>query len=310
MPATLHDLARACLCNVSTVSRALRDDPRISPEMRAKVAAAAAELGYRPNLAARALVTGRSGTVWFLLGELSSPVNHQPAEAAARLCRDHGLDLLVATHHGDRTAHRRLLERLRQGVAEGALIAASELDQESAELRELAASGFPLVFIDRHLPDLEAPAATTDHAGAVTALVALLAERGFATVVGLHQPGRNSVDHARTQALEAACRTQGLRLLPPQAPLDERTAVMASGAFQVVDWLAASPGRQPAAIAIHDRWPGQPPAGCLVLELEQDFAAMAAAAWRLLTARLGGAPPSSAVMQVPHRAVHIIPPRS
>jgi DNA-binding LacI/PurR family transcriptional regulator len=308
VPATLHDLARACSCNVSTVSRALRDDARISPEMRAKVAAAAAALGYRPNLAARALVTGRSGTVWFLLGELSSPVNHQPAEAAARLCRDHGLDLLVATHHGDRASHRRLLERLRQGVAEGALIAANELDQESAELRELAASGFPLVFIDRHLPDLTVPAATTDHAGAVAALVALLAERGFNAVVGLHQPGRNSVDLARAQALEAVCHQRGLRLLPPEAPLDERTAVMASGAFQVVDWLAAAP-RRPAAIAIHDRWQGQPPAGCLVLELEQDFAAMAAAAWRLLTARLGGAPPSAAVMRVPHRAVHILPPR-
>jgi DNA-binding LacI/PurR family transcriptional regulator len=307
VPATLHDVARACSCNVSTVSRALRDDERISRETGAKVVAAAAELGYRPNLAARALVTGRSGTVWFLLGELSSPVNHQPAEAAARLCRDHGLDLLVATHHGDRAAHRRLLERLRQGVAEGALIAASALDQESAELRTLAASGFPLVFIDRHLPDLAVPAATTDHASAVAALVALLVERSFTAVVGLHDPGRNSVDLARAQALEAACRTQGLRLLPPQAPLDDRTAVMASGAFQVVDWLAAAPGRRPAAIAIHDRWPGQLPAGCVVLELEQDFAAMAAAAWRLLTARLGGAPPSAAVMRVPHRAIHAFP---
>lgn len=95
MAATLHDLAAACACNVSTVSRALHDDARISAEMRAKVHAAAARLGYRPNLAARTLVTGRSGTVWFLLAGLASPTDHLPAEAAARLCRDHGLDLLV-----------------------------------------------------------------------------------------------------------------------------------------------------------------------------------------------------------------------
>lgn len=42
-----------------------RVDVQIAPETRARVLAAAEELGYHPNLAARALVTGRTGLVGF-----------------------------------------------------------------------------------------------------------------------------------------------------------------------------------------------------------------------------------------------------
>ena len=46
-----------------TVSRVINDDSRVRPETRARVVAALQELGYQPNNAARALVTGRSQTI-------------------------------------------------------------------------------------------------------------------------------------------------------------------------------------------------------------------------------------------------------
>ena len=46
-----------------TVSRVINDDLRVRPETRARVVAALQELGYQPNNAARALVTGRSQTI-------------------------------------------------------------------------------------------------------------------------------------------------------------------------------------------------------------------------------------------------------
>ena len=54
---TLSDLAKQLRLNKSSVSLALRDSPRISPETRARVRAAASRLGYRPNLAARQLAS-------------------------------------------------------------------------------------------------------------------------------------------------------------------------------------------------------------------------------------------------------------
>jgi DNA-binding LacI/PurR family transcriptional regulator len=48
-PITTRDVAEAAGVNQSTVSRALRNDPKIRPEVRAKIRKCADKLGYRPN---------------------------------------------------------------------------------------------------------------------------------------------------------------------------------------------------------------------------------------------------------------------
>jgi len=65
----------AALANISrsTVSRALSGDPRISEDTRARVHAAAAELGYQPNLIARGLKNQRTGIVGVVVTDLDNP---------------------------------------------------------------------------------------------------------------------------------------------------------------------------------------------------------------------------------------------
>lgn len=68
---TLQDVARAAGVNVSTVSDALKGTGRVSEATREKVRQIAAETHYVPNLAARALVTGRTGTIAVVCGDLN-----------------------------------------------------------------------------------------------------------------------------------------------------------------------------------------------------------------------------------------------
>jgi DNA-binding LacI/PurR family transcriptional regulator len=58
--AVAHDVARAAGVSQKTVSRVVNRDPNVSPATRLRVEAAITALGYRPNAAARALVTQRS----------------------------------------------------------------------------------------------------------------------------------------------------------------------------------------------------------------------------------------------------------
>ncbi|NNH08951.1 LacI family DNA-binding transcriptional regulator [Cellulomonas fimi] len=60
------DVARAAGVSQKTVSRVINGDPHVRPEVRERVRAAAAQLGYRPNRAARQLVSGRSRTIGVL----------------------------------------------------------------------------------------------------------------------------------------------------------------------------------------------------------------------------------------------------
>ena len=57
------DVARLAGVSQKTVSRVLNDEPYVSPDVRRRVLAAAEELGYRRNNAARALASGRTHTI-------------------------------------------------------------------------------------------------------------------------------------------------------------------------------------------------------------------------------------------------------
>jgi LacI family transcriptional regulator len=67
--ATLKTISEATGFALTTVSRALKNEPEISAETRSKVQAVAAELGYRPDRAARGLRTGRTFVVGLILDQ-------------------------------------------------------------------------------------------------------------------------------------------------------------------------------------------------------------------------------------------------
>jgi LacI family transcriptional regulator len=67
--ATLKTISEATGFALTTVSRALKNEPDIGAETRAKVQAVAAKLGYRPDRAAQGLRTGRTLVVGLILDE-------------------------------------------------------------------------------------------------------------------------------------------------------------------------------------------------------------------------------------------------
>lgn len=140
------DVARLAGVSHQTVSRVLNEHPSVRPETRARVLEAIATLGYRPNTAARALVTRRSQTI----GVVSTGSAHYgpsstllAVEEAARLA---GYFVSVATvrDFGSQTLDRALEHFLGQGV-EGIVIIAAEMSLARAAGR--LASQLPVVMV-------------------------------------------------------------------------------------------------------------------------------------------------------------------
>src|SRR5207244_9564060 len=73
MPVTIHDVARRAQVSPSTVSRALSASHLVRGTTRERVLAAAKELGYQPNPAARSLITGRTGNIGIVVPDLNNP---------------------------------------------------------------------------------------------------------------------------------------------------------------------------------------------------------------------------------------------
>jgi len=79
------DVAQAAGVSQTTVSRVLNDEPHVKDEVRERVLAAARELGYRPNGAARALLSGRTRRIGVVA--LGSPL-HGPASLVLGIERE------------------------------------------------------------------------------------------------------------------------------------------------------------------------------------------------------------------------------
>ncbi|HEV2457005.1 MAG TPA: LacI family DNA-binding transcriptional regulator, partial [Ktedonobacterales bacterium] len=75
MSATLKEIGRLAGVHPSTVARVLNGDPkhRVSPPVRQRIMALAAEHGYQPNRLARSLRTKRSAVVGTLIPDITNP---------------------------------------------------------------------------------------------------------------------------------------------------------------------------------------------------------------------------------------------
>lgn len=90
--ATLDDVAKAAGMSRAQVSRALRGDPGVRAETRTRIDAIAAQMDYRPNLAARSLVSSRSSIVGLVIGDLNNPFHIQLAQAVEKQLVTRGFD--------------------------------------------------------------------------------------------------------------------------------------------------------------------------------------------------------------------------
>jgi LacI family transcriptional regulator len=89
-PVTMSDVARRAGVHAATVSRALRDDPRITPTQRKKIRRLAEELGYRTNPLVAALMSARRSGQLPAYQATFAYVTKYPANQAAKFIRDYG----------------------------------------------------------------------------------------------------------------------------------------------------------------------------------------------------------------------------
>jgi DNA-binding LacI/PurR family transcriptional regulator len=308
----MADVAMAAGVSHMTVSRVLNGTARVSPATRAKVEEALRELGYRPNAAARALATGRSGqlSVVFFDTTLFGPASALFAiEQAAR--REGYSMSIVSLPRIDPDTMRDAVATLRAQAVDGTIIVAPHTTAAAA-LREVP-------------PDLPAVVvAGTDTAG--VPLVAIDQESGARLATEhLLQLGHRTVWHVAgpNNWVDARARARGWRKAlqragaPLPAPLvgdwsarsgyeagvrlaaePDLTAIFVANdhmALGVLRALALAGRRVPEDISVigFDDVPESPYYPPALTTLRQNFEALGEQAVASLLARIGGADPAS-----------------
>jgi DNA-binding LacI/PurR family transcriptional regulator len=214
LPARLKDVAVLAGVSVKTVSNVVNDYPYVRPTTRAKVQEAIAALGYRPNVTARNLRSGRSGVIALAVPELDAPYFAELAHHVVGAAMDHGWTVLV--DETGQTHDRALRDRERSAAAgiRGQLIDGVILSPLALDEADLARYGsVPLVLLGERLGSHLADHVAIDNQAAAEAATRHLLERGRrrVAVIGAQPPPYGHSARQRLQGYRMALHAADVR---------------------------------------------------------------------------------------------------
>lgn len=176
--ASVADVARRAGVSKATAARVLGGYGVASEKAREAVAAAAAELGYRPNELARSMTTGRTGTVGVIVGDIENPFFGQAVRGISDELRAEGIAVILANSGEDVAEEQAAIRRLLAWRVDGVIVSPASVF-DTAHLLEVQQAGVPLVLLDRAIATLEVDAATSDDRASAARMTKILLEKGY-----------------------------------------------------------------------------------------------------------------------------------
>jgi len=182
----IYDVARLAKVSHQTVSRVLNKNPSIRPETKARVENAMESLGYRPNLAARALASSRT----HMLGILSSDTDFTGPAAMVHYmeiaARQNGyFAVSVGIDANDPKSVNDGIEHFKKLAVEGIAFVTPQL--EAVEQVRSQLKGIPVVTLDSMYRMDELAVSVDNFSGGVTATSHLI-ELGHRNIVHISGP--------------------------------------------------------------------------------------------------------------------------
>ncbi|MEP7241543.1 MAG: LacI family DNA-binding transcriptional regulator [Devosia sp.] len=92
---TLKDIAKVAGVSAQTVSSVVNNTGSVSEAVRARIREIADNLGYSPNMYAKAMRTGRSRTIALVIGDIRRPFFPELAHEIQRVTRNEGYSTLI-----------------------------------------------------------------------------------------------------------------------------------------------------------------------------------------------------------------------
>jgi DNA-binding LacI/PurR family transcriptional regulator len=196
MAVTVRDIAQAAGVSISTVSRALSAPHMVSDRTRSKVISVAQELGYRPNKAARVLITGRTGNIGLVVPDIENPFFASVTKGVQSRARKAGFAVFIADSDEDASVEGELVQNLAAQV-DGVVFCSPRTSE--AEIRALAELT-PLVLVNREISGL--PSITVDNADGIRQVVLHLRALGHRHIAYAGGPASSWSEQQRHAALE------------------------------------------------------------------------------------------------------------
>lgn len=184
----LEDIAKELNVSKTLVSMVINgkgDAYGISKKTQEKVLAKAGEMEYTPNVFARALRTGKSHLIALLVADISNPFYSNIAKHVEKELASKGYNLMICSTDENVEREEKLISLFaEQHMIDGLIIATTNTSGEYFKKERLR--NFPIVFIDRYLPDIDSNYVVANNYQGSFEVTELLVKQGRENILALN----------------------------------------------------------------------------------------------------------------------------
>ena len=248
MATTLHEVARRAGVSAMTVSRVVNGRVRVDSETRQRVEEAIQALNYIPNRIARGLISQKTQTIGIIVPDIVNPFFAPVVRGAESAARKAGYRVLLCNSEGDLRLEREYIEDLVAHRVEGLLLAPAS-DRSRSSVLSLLRGGFPLVLIDRALPDADCDLIVSDNVQGARRLIEHLIAIGHREIAHVSDAEDTSTGRERLRGYREALEAAGI---PFQPELVIRTTVDRIGGYRAAQEILARDSLPTAIFAVNN----------------------------------------------------------
>ena len=207
---TIKDIARELGISVSTVSRALTNNPEISETTKEMVRELARKLNYKPNLLASNLRTNKNTTIGVVIPEVNHHFFASVLDGIEQAANEAGYSILICQSRENMDKEIQNVQTLLHSRVAGMLIGVSKETMHLHHLQEVLNSHIPTVLFDRPCPSLSCDQVVSDdYAGAYGAVEHLI-QTGCKRILYFSSSMNLEVAHRRYQGWRDALQKHSL----------------------------------------------------------------------------------------------------
>lgn len=175
---TIKDIAQELNISVSTVSRALADNPLVKPATRQAVKELAKKYNYRPNFTALSLRSNKTKTIGIIIPQLVHEFFSMVIRGIEDFAYSNGYNVIISSTHESYEREVIDTKALINGRVDGLLACVSKNTSNYDHFKEFADRNLPLVFFDCICDEIDSPKVVLDDFEAGYQATKHLAEKG------------------------------------------------------------------------------------------------------------------------------------
>ena len=208
------DIAKKLNVTRITVSKALRNHPDISAEMKKKVLETAENLGYIPNLIAQNLISKRTFTIGVVIPDLENSFFAYVTDSIIDIAAENNYYVFVTVSRENQQSEKLNIQKLIGMRVDGLLVCVSQYTTNPQIFNNIRTLKIPLVFFDRPFEGLNFPCVIFDDRNSATSTIEKIIEQGYTRIAHFAGYSNVSIGRERYLGYKNALERKGIEIKP------------------------------------------------------------------------------------------------